>query len=144
MAKFVELHEDLEAIFRTAIDAVESLREVTITLIGNERAKDIFKITKANDLLKFRTNDDIIIVVNEKSFEQLPPEFQRIVADEAITYISYNSEDDKVSVNQPDFTAHTGVLRKYGFELIERVRESVKSLYDAEKEAEEANKQTTK
>jgi TRAP-type C4-dicarboxylate transport system substrate-binding protein len=106
-------------------------------VLSNNKAKDLFKVNKANELLKFRTGDDVIIVLNEKIFEQLTDEQRRIIVEEAIAYISYDSEKDKVVISQPDFIAHSGILRKHTFNTIEVVRESVKSLYQAEKEAED-------
>jgi hypothetical protein len=39
--------------------------------------------------------------------------------------------------------AHTGILRKHTFGVIDVVRESIKTLYQAEKQAEEESKATT-
>lgn len=143
MAKFTELYEDIEKLFRDGINLIETLREVNITILANDRAKDIFKVTKANDLLKFRTGDDVVIVLNQKIFEQLPLPQQLIIVEEALAYISFDSENDKVVITSPDFEAHSGILRKHTFATIEVVRESVKTLYQAEKDAEGENQQTT-
>jgi hypothetical protein len=143
MAKFVDVFPDTLETFQRIIDAA-GLREPVISVIANNTAKDITKVTKASDLLKFRTKDDVVIIVNEKIFEQLPADQQILVAEEAVSFISYDSENDKVVISQPDFTAHTGILRKYGFEVVEVLRESVKTLFQAAKDAEEENKNSTK
>lgn len=137
MAKYLNPFPDTLELFKEIIFNAGLERFVTITVLANNKAKDLFKVNKANELLKHRTGDDVIIVLNEKIFEQLTDEQRRIVVEEAIAYISFDSEKDKVVITQPDFIAHSGILRKHTFATIEVVRESVKSLYQAEKEAED-------
>jgi hypothetical protein len=143
MAKYEEPFEDTQSLFNEVIDAAGLSQFVNITVLTNNKAKEIFKINKANELLKYRTGDDVIIVLNEKIFEQLPADQKRIVVEEAVAYISFDSENDKLVITTPDFMAHTGILRKHTFGVIDVVRESIKTLYQAEKQAEEESKATT-
>ena len=144
MAKFETPFEDTQELFNKVIDSTGlGNYGVVITVLTNNTAKEIFKVTKANDLLKFRTGDDVIIVLNEKIFEKLTDEQKLIVVEEAVAYIAYDSENDKLLITKPDFIAHSGILRKHTFATIEVVRESVKTLYEAEKQAEEEDVQTT-
>ena len=94
-------------------------------------------------MVKFRTEDDVFIIINETIFEQLTEEQQRIIAEQAVTYISYDSDKGKVVITKPDFIEHTGILEKFGFEKINVLKESIKSLYDADKEKEAEDVQTT-
>ena len=143
MAKFEEPFEDTQSLFNEVISDAGLDQFINVTLLANNRAKELFKINKANELLKYRTNDDVIIVLNEKIFEQLPDDQKRIVVEEAIAYVSYDSENDKVVISTPDFIAHSGILRKHTFDIIDVVRESVKALYQAEKQAEDEAKATS-
>jgi hypothetical protein len=88
-------------------------------------------------LLKYRTGDDVIIIINQNIFEQLTDVQKMIVAEEAVAYIAYDMDKDKVLITEPDFLAHSGILRKHTFEVIENVRETIKSLYDAENQSED-------
>jgi hypothetical protein len=143
MAKYEEPFEDTQSLFNEVIDAAGLSQLINITVLTDNKAKKIFDPIKANELLKYRTGDDVIIVLNEKIFEQLPTDQKRIVAEEAIAYISFDSENDKLVITKPDFMAHTGILRKHTFDVIDVVRESVKTLYQAEKQAEEESKAAT-
>lgn len=143
MAKYEELFEDYQDLFKEVISDAGLERYMTITVLANNKAKDIFKVSKANDLLKHRTGDDVIIVLNEKIFEQLTDEQRKIIVEEAIAYISYDTENDKVVITKPDFMAHSGILRKHTFATIEVVRESVKSLYQLEKDTEDETEAIT-
>lgn len=137
MSKYVEPFEDTQALFNEVIESSGLFNYINITVLTNNKEKEIFKINKANELLKYRTGDDVIITLNEKIFDSLTDEQKRIVVEEAIAYISFDAEKDKVVITQPDFKAHTGVLRKYSFETIEVVRESIKTLYQAEKQTDD-------
>lgn len=143
MAKYETPFEDTQALFNKVIDATGLQNYINITVLSNNKAKKVFDVTKANELLKYRSGDDVIIVLNEKIYDQLTDDQKTIIAEQAITYLSYDTENDKLVITKPDFIEHTGVLQKYGFEVIEVLRESVKSLYEAEKQETEENVQTT-
>ena len=144
MAKYEEPFEDTQAIFDTVIDNAGLKDVVNISVLSNNRAKEIFKVNKASDLLKYRTGDDVFIIINEKVFEQLTDEQKMIVAEEAVAYVAYDFENDKLVITPPDFSAHSGILRKHNYPIIEVLRESIKTIYQAEKDTEEENKNTTK
>jgi hypothetical protein len=136
MAKYEEVFNDTQDLY-TKLILNANLENINITILADNRAKKITNTTKANPLMKFRTGDDIIIVLNEKIFEQLPEAQQIIVAEESLGGIFYNDEKEAIEIKKEDFTAFSGVIRKYGFDTIETVRESVKSLYEVEKQAED-------
>lgn len=145
MSKYVELFVDHQALFSQAINKTDLERTVTITVLGQNTAKQIFKVVKANDLLKHRTGDDVIIVLNEKVFEQLTDQQKQIVVDEALACIHYDNDKDTLTLSKPDVVTFSGILSKYSFETWDVLRESIKSIYTAEKQAEdEAKAATTK
>jgi hypothetical protein len=139
MAKYEEVFNDTQDLY-TKLIGDANLENINITILADNRAKKISTVIKANALMKFRTSDDIIIVLNEKIFEQLPEEQQIIIAEESLAGIFYNEEKEAIEIKKEDFTAFSGVIRKYGFETVETLRESVKSLYDVEKQAEDEAK----
>ena len=143
MAKYEEPFEDTQDLYNKLIIAADLSNYVKITILTNNRAKEIFKVNKANELLKYRTGDDIIIVINEKIFEELTPEQKKIVAEESLASISFDAENDKIIISKPDVVTFSGVLGKYTFETWNTLRESIKSLYDAEKQAEDEAKALT-
>ena len=137
MAKFEEPFEDTQDLFNEVIKTAGLDQYVNITILANNKAKEIFKINKANDLLKHRTGDDIIIVLNEKIFEGLTDEQRRIVIEESLASIHYDMENDKLLISKPDVVTFSGVLSKHTFEKWDALRESIKTLYAAEKQAED-------
>ena len=137
MAKFEEPYEDIESLFNDIITNHSTLPpSVNIKLLADNKLKKIFKVMRANDLVKYRTGDDVFIIINQNIFERLEEQQQMIVAEEAVAYIGYDIDKDKLILTEPDFLAHSGILRKHSFEVIERVRETIKSLYEAENQSE--------
>jgi len=143
MAKYEEPFEDTQSLFNEVIETTGLNNYMNINVLADNKAKDIFKVNKSNELLKYRTGDDVNIILNESIFDKLTNEQKRIVVEEAIAYISFDSEKDKVIITKPDFIAHSGILRKHTFNTVEVVRESVKTLYQAQEQEEEENVQTT-
>jgi hypothetical protein len=137
MAKFEEPFEDTQDLFNEVIKTAGLDQYVNITILANNKAKEIFKINKANDLLKHRTGDDIIIVLNEKIFEGLTDEQRRIVIEESLASIHYDMENDKLVISKPDVVTFSGVLSKHTFDKWDALRESIKTLYAAEKQVED-------
>lgn len=143
MAKYIEPHEDTMALYNKAIDAADLDNYINITIVVNDQSKDIFKVVKANDLLRFRTKDDVIIVINEKVLDQLTPEQRTIVIDESLASIHYDTENQKLVITKPDVVTYSGVLSKYTFETWNVLRESIKTIYQKEKQAEDESKAAT-
>jgi predicted RNA-binding protein with PUA domain len=140
MAKFEEVFEDTQALFTNFISDIDNLREVNIKILASKNLKEIGKVVKANDLLKFMTKEDIIILLNETIFEQLDDEQKMMVVEELLAAIYFDAEKSKVSIIKPDINTFSLLLRKYGYEKYETLHESVKALFaQADEEAAENN-----
>ena len=139
MSKYTEVNETNEIIFADQVVAVDLERVVNVKVLADNRQKDIFKIIKANPIVKHMTNEDVIIIINEIIFDDLEIGQKRLVADEAVTYIGYDFEKDKLTISKPDLITFQGIIRKYTFEVYERLNESIISLYEAKKNEETKN-----
>lgn len=143
MAKFEEPFEDTSSLFNQVIDAANLANFINIRILSNNKLKEIYKVAKCSEIEKFKTGDDINIFVNEKIFDKLNPEQKLLVAEESIASISFDTENDKIVINKPDVVTFSGILRKHTFETWNVVRESIKTLYAAEKQAEDESKAQT-
>lgn len=137
MAKYEEPFEDTQDLYNEVIKNTNLDQYINITILVNNKAKEIYKVNKANELLKYRTGDDVIIVINEKIMEQLTLEQRRIVVEESLAAIHFDTEKDKLVINKADVVTFSGVLSKYSFDTWHVLQESIKTLYQAEKQAEE-------
>ena len=133
MSKFIEPFPETLDLFNEKIVAAGLDQYITVTIVINNTAKEIFKVNKASELLKYRTGDDIIIVLNETIFEQLTDAQRHIVAEDALASVHFDSEKDKLIITKPDVIAYSGILSKFTFDTWNVVRESIKTLYAAEK-----------
>lgn len=137
--KYFDLAEDLENYFTLAFADAGLERLLNLKVLGCKNQK---KITdgpkKLPPLYSYLTKEDLVITVNEEIFEMLTDEQKAIVAEEAIASVSYDHEKDKVSITPPDFQTYSLIIRKHGFEVMERLRETIKSLYDQNANSEES------
>lgn len=136
--KYFDMCEDLESYFTKAFADAGLERVLNLRVLGCKNQK---KVTdgpkKLPPLYSYMTKEDIVVTVNEEIFELLIEEQRIIVAEEAIAAISYDFEKDKASIATPDFQSYGLIIRKYGFETMERLRETLKSLYDQQANSEE-------
>ena len=141
MAKFNEVYEDTQELFTNFINQIDSLSEVSVKILGNDRQKEICKVFKANDLLKHMTNEDAVVIINEKIFEQLEDEQKLMVVEEYVARLYFDSEKGKLSLINPDVNTFSLLLRKYGYDKYERLSESIKAIVSQEAEVAAENNQ---
>lgn len=140
MAKFEEVFDDTQQVFTTFINQIENLREVNIKILANNRLKEIGKVVKANDLLKHMTNEDIIILLNERVFDQLENEQKEMVVEELLAKVYFDDEKGKITIVPPDVNTFSLLLRKYGYApKYERLQETIKAIFAQEAETEAEN-----
>jgi hypothetical protein len=131
MAKYEEPYDDVQNIFDEIITKAELDRFVTIKVLCDDVQKQIGKVAKANELVKHFGGVDIIVIINQRIFDQLTPEQQKMQAEELLAGISWDMEKDRLIMTKPDINAYSGILRKYGYDAYEVLQESIKTLYSA-------------
>ena len=139
-SKFIDPYDDTLALFTEGLRNIGLVNSVNLLLLVDNKSKKIFKVKKADDVLRHRTNDDVIIFLNENVFERLPSDIKALVVIEALAYISCDLDSGKVEITKPDFEAHSGVLNQHTYPRINVARESIKSVYDVIKQEEEERK----
>jgi hypothetical protein len=139
-SKFIDPYDDTLALFTEGLRNIGLINNVNLLLLVDNKSKKIFKVKKADDVLRHRTNDDVIIFLNENVFERLPGDIKALVVIEALAYISCDLDSGKVEITKPDFEAHTGVLNQHTYPRINVARESIKSVYDVIKQEEDERK----
>jgi hypothetical protein len=141
MAKFEAVSEELESLFFEVRDNTTIPHWVEFKVLRNDKQKgEPCKLLKNSELVETLTSGvNFVVVINEKILGQLPEDMQRITIDECLAGVGVD-ENDGLSKNAPNFNTHTGVLQKYGHDPIITLHESIKSLYDAEKQKEDEEK----
>lgn len=136
MARYEEPFDDTKEIFENIISNADLSRFINFKLLINNKQKELYKPIKANDLVKHMTNNDVVIIINERIFEQLNPEQKIMIAEESIAGVHFDAEKDKITFTKGDIQTYSGILRKYGYDKYEVLHESIKTLYNVEREEE--------
>jgi len=137
MATFEEPFDDTKEIFKTIIDGTDLERVVNIKLLTNNKLKEIGKVSKSTDLVKFLSSEDIVIQINEEVFEKLDELQKIIVAEALIAHIEYDFEKDRLSINKPDVMGHSGVIAKFGDKIYLNTLEIIRETFNSLKEQKE-------
>jgi hypothetical protein len=81
---------------------------------------------------------DVIFVLNEDIFDALTDEYQTMVIDKLLAQVNHDLEKEKTSKVTPDIQEFSGLLLKYGNDLLS-LRSEVERLYNQKKENETGN-----
>lgn len=138
-----EASEHVENLFDLVRNSTLIPLWVEFKVLCNNKLKDVCKIQKATDVLETLTNYNFVVIINESIFDSLPEELQKMTIENVLAGVNV-SETDSLSIGKPDFTAHTGMLKKFGYEKIDMMRESIKTLFIAQKQKEDEEKALVK
>lgn len=140
MAKFLAVDNATKEVFVNAFEKAGLTQSIKFDVVNDPKQKTLYKVTKAAPYVTYKSGIELVVFLNEDIFWQLEDEQQQIVAEEAIAGVSYNDEKDAINIEKPDVTTFSGILRKYGAEKHEVLRESIKTLYQVkENKGEESS-----
>ena len=140
MAKFEEVYEDTLTLFQKHSDQTSIPRMVKIKILSNDAIKKEFgKVSKTSDIVKFMTDYDVVIQVNEPIFDQLEDKQKEYVVRDLLAQIVYDMEKDKISIVSHDITTFSGVLRNFDIDTYLSIKESIITLLE-QKQIEEDSK----
>lgn len=144
MAKIEKGSDDLINLFEKIKEKTTIPHWIQFELFDNNKQKELYKISKTNDVTEVLTDGtNFTVVFNEEIFDDLPDDMKEIAIIECLTGVSI-SDSDAVSLVKPDFVTHTGVMKKYGDNTTIRYKESVISLFDNKKQKEKEEKAQAK
>ncbi len=141
MAKFEEVFEDTLELFNKHIENSSIPRAVKIKILSNESIKKGFgNVSKTQEFVKFMTDYDIIVQINEPIFDQLEDKQKEYVVKDLLARIFYDVDKDKVSILPHDITTFSGVLNSYDIETYLSIKESIVTLLEQKQIQEDAKK----
>jgi hypothetical protein len=142
MAKIEKASDDVKLLFEEVREETTIPQWVEFEVLSSNKQKDLYKIVKLNDIVETITEGlNFAVVFNEEILDQLPENMKKMAIAECLAGVCVD-ENDKVSLEKPNFSTYRGILEKYGHDPIIVLHESIKSLYDKRKqEADEAKAQ---
>lgn len=144
MAKFEDVYEDTLDFFNQQINNSGIPAFINIKILSNKNIKDFGSVTKTQDIVKFMTDYDVVIQINEPIFDQLEELQKTYIVKDLLARIVYDMEKDKLVVNQPDVSTFSGVLRQYDIDTYLGIKESIVTLLEQKKIEEDLVKQNNK
>ena len=144
MAKFEEVYQETLDEFKTHIEQSNIPGFINIKILSNNTIKDFGSVTKAQDIVKFLIDYDVIIQINEPIFDKLENEQKEYVIKDLLARIVYEMDKDKLTIVQPDVTTFSGVLRQYDIDHYMSIKESIVTLLEQKKIEEDLAKQKSK
>ena len=144
MAKIEKASEDVVNLFEGVRNETNIPHWIMFEILSNDKQKELYKITKLNDVVEVLTDGvNFSVVFNEEILDGLPADLQQMAIEECLAGVVV-SDSDAVSLEKPNFNTHTGVLQKFGHESVIGLHESIKSLFDEKKQREDEEKAQTK
>lgn len=139
MAKFFEISDENKEIFENIWSESGMFNYIDLKLLGVPKAKEVVKVQKTNPQAEYlgKCPDSIIVTIYEQAFDRLDDRGKKLLAEDALSLVSYDDEKEKIIVGAPQIVVSVGGRAKYGDELINVAESAVLSIQQiAEEEAE--------
>lgn len=120
--------KDTEDLFKKVLDQTSIPKSINFELIASNNMKDVGKVVKANEILKYMTEVDIIILLNENIFDRLESEQKTMILEELLAQVYWDADSGKIKLIKPDVNTFSLLIKKYGIDFYLAVKESVVSI----------------
>ena len=152
MEKFFEISEENQQIFDDVWQESGMFNYVDLKIVGTPKAKEVIKVQKTNPYAGYwgKCTGSISVTVYEEVFDRLDDKSKKLLVEDALSLVSYDSEKDKINVGAPQIVITVGGRMKYGEELINAAEIAVTMIQEieeekkAQREAEKATKKSKK
>lgn len=143
MAKIFETSQDIAELAQDKFEET-GLPQMGIDLkvLSITKSKNVLKVSRANATTHFLTDKDVILIVYEEAFDRLSDEFKNKLMEGAISNISYDTEKDKLNVEN-DVAKEIFRMRRKHENYVDVVETSylvVEQIEDEEKRRKEEEK----
>lgn len=140
MAKFFELTNENQDLFNEAWSENGMYNFIDLKLVGVTKSKEVIKVQKTNPQAEYlgKCPDSVICTVYEAAFDRLDEKTKKLLVEDALAQVSYDSEKDKINVGCPQIVVTIGGRAKYGEELLNAAECGVLAIQQiADEEAEQ-------
>lgn len=137
MDNFYELSEETTGKFFEIFNKKSFPLSVKFQFIGDEKQKELIKISIINPKFAFLLNKEILVSINEAIFDAFDEESVTILMEQEIDKIYINIETGKMKLIKTDLNTFSSLVNKYGVEKVARANK-VEELYkEQQKDAEQ-------
>jgi hypothetical protein len=132
MDNFYELSEDTTGKFFEIFNKKSFPLSIKFQFIGDEKQKELIKVSLINPRFSFLLGKEILISVNEDIMNAFDDESVTILMEQEIDKIYINIETGKMKLIKTDLNTFSSLVNKYGVEKVARANK-VEELYQDQK-----------
>ena len=142
MAKIFETSKDLLELANDKFEDAGLIHTVSLRVLSTKKAKNVLKVSRANAILNGVTKDDVVLVIYEEAFDRLSDEFKNKLMEGVFSNVSYDSEKDKVIVENDIAKEIFRMRRKYDnyVDILESSYVAMEQIEEEEKQRKEEEK----
>jgi hypothetical protein len=133
MDNFYELSEDTIKTFFEIFNKKSFPLSIKFQFIGDQKQKELIKISIINPKFSFLLDKEILISINEDIMSVFDDESITILMEQEIDKISINLETGKMKLVKTDLNTFSSLVNKYGVDKVARAN-GTESLYKEQKE----------
>ena len=132
MDNFYEISEDTTGKFFEIFNKKSFPLSIKFQFIGDEKQKELIKVSIINPKFSFLLGKEILISVNEDIMNAFDDESVTILMEQEIDKIYINIETGKMKLIKTDLNTFSSLVNKYGVEKVARANK-VEELYQDQK-----------
>ena len=132
MDNFYEVSEDTIKTFFEIFNKKSFPVSIKFQFIGNEKQKELIKVSKIADHFTFILKTEILVSINDDLMSVFDDESITILMEQEIDKININIESGKIKLVKTDLNTFSSIVNKYGVEKVARANK-VEELYQEQK-----------
>ena len=103
-------------------------KSIRFELISSNEMKDVGKVAKANEILKYMTDVDIVVLLNENIFDKMDDNQKKMIIEELLAQVYWDSNSGKIKLIKPDVNTFSLLIKKYGIDFYLGVKDCIASV----------------
>lgn len=132
MDNYYELSQDAKDTFFEVFNKKSFPVSVKFQFIGNEKQKELIKVSKIADQYAFLIDKELLVSINEDLLNVFDEESVHILMEQEIDKININIDSGKIKLVKTDLNTFSSLVNKYGVEKVARANK-VEELYQEQK-----------
>lgn len=126
---YYEISDDTIEKFNSIFSKKSFPISVKFQYLGNEKQKNLIKISKVPDQFSFVLGKELLVSINEDLMNKFDEDSINILMEQEINKISINIDSGKIKLIKPDLTTFSSLISKHGIEKVGRANQ-VEELYN--------------
>ena len=126
---YYEISDDTIEKFNSIFNKKSFPISVKFQYLGNEKQKNLIKISKVPDQFSFVLGKELLVSINEDLMNKFDEDSINILMEQEINKISINIDSGKIKLIKPDLTTFSSLISKHGIEKVGRANQ-VEELYN--------------